>query len=335
VTYNLAGWEGEQPDSDEAAAATFRDLCDRYLETAVEREPTARIRSYVEALLARWPDIDDTAGESSPWASAPLINEAIGPVMYFPTVYSQAEEASTYAATIAWAHGLICFDPQQDQLMAPALDAATVDQLICDGKNIQAIAAIRERTGYALREAVNILDQRSRVIATATPAGSDEPAYVFTTPSGRKVDNPSPETLHRALTQLGAEQWSAILERRDGWYIQVGVGNHAGTRPGCYALERHDGSPGAHYRTVLTDLREVVAAFTAFATDDPNWSRRFTWQPYQLLESGQDQTGDPRASSRCCQGSRTGPAPADAGRREEAGISAACSAVSASVFPYC
>src|ERR1700751_1851184 len=65
--------------------------------------------------------------------------------------------------------------------------------------------------------------------------------------------SPSTEILRRALTQLGGEHRSAILERRDGWYVQIGVGARAATQPGWYALERQDGSPTAHYRTVPTE----------------------------------------------------------------------------------
>ena len=39
-------------------------------------------------------------------------------------------------------------------------------------------------------------------------------------------------------------------ERHDGWYLQVGVGTRAATRPGWYGLERHDGSRSARYRSI-------------------------------------------------------------------------------------
>src|SRR5262245_51223554 len=93
VSYDLAVWEGQQPDTDEAAAAAFEDLCDRYLEAEARPEPTQKIRRYVEGLLTRWPDIGDDVGASSPWASAPLIDEAIGPIVHFPMIYSHADEA--------------------------------------------------------------------------------------------------------------------------------------------------------------------------------------------------------------------------------------------------
>ena len=68
----------------------------------------------------------------------------------------------------------------------------------------------------------------------------------------------------------------------DGWFVQVGVGEQAGTRAGWYALERQDGDPGRHYRTTVTDLQEIIVAFTRFATGDPTWTRRFAWQHLQL-----------------------------------------------------
>jgi hypothetical protein len=100
VSYDLAVWEGQQPDSDEAAAAAFEYLCDRYLETEARPEPTQKIRRYVKILFTRWPDTSDDAGASSPWASAPLIDEATGPIVHFPMVYSQADEAAAFAATL-------------------------------------------------------------------------------------------------------------------------------------------------------------------------------------------------------------------------------------------
>jgi hypothetical protein len=214
--------------------------------------------------------------------SAPLVNEAIGPLMYFPMVYGQAEEASAFAATLAWAHGLVCYDPQLDQLRTPAMDHAEIDQLLRDAQTIQGIAKIRRQLECPLRDAVAICNQRAQVIGDADPSQPGMPSFVLITPRGRTINNPAPEALHQALTQPAANRWFAMLERNDGWYLQVGIGTQAATRPGWYALERQNGNPGAHYRAVVTDLREVVAAFAGFASDDPHWSRRFAWQPYQI-----------------------------------------------------
>jgi hypothetical protein len=83
---------------------------------AVERTPEPEIVQYVDALLARWPDISTDEGEDSPWADGPLIGDAAGPFIYFAMVWSRCEEASEFAAQVAAQHGLVCFDPQSGAL---------------------------------------------------------------------------------------------------------------------------------------------------------------------------------------------------------------------------
>ena len=84
MSYDLAVWEGELPASDAEAAGEFMRLAEHWLE-AWEREdggdeliPTPAITRYVDALLQRWPDIDDD--EDSPWASG-LTGDAAGPII--------------------------------------------------------------------------------------------------------------------------------------------------------------------------------------------------------------------------------------------------------------
>lgn len=81
--------------------------------------PTSRVIAYVEALLARYPDITTEAGEDSPWSTGPLIGEARGPLAYFPMVLSRGDEVSEWAARLAEEHGLNCYDPQWDQMRTP------------------------------------------------------------------------------------------------------------------------------------------------------------------------------------------------------------------------
>jgi hypothetical protein len=113
MSYDLAVWEGELPSDDISASQTYESLMDR-MEDGGPVEATPRIRAYVDALLARWPDID--VDESSPWATSPLAGEARGALVYFSMVYSRADEASGFAAQLAREHGLVCFDPQLECL---------------------------------------------------------------------------------------------------------------------------------------------------------------------------------------------------------------------------
>ncbi|MFH9547692.1 hypothetical protein [Streptomyces sp. NPDC017435] len=113
MSYDLAVWEGERPADDKAAVRAFND---RYVDREAEHAPTERIAAYVAALLERWYDMTEDVEDTSPWSTGPLIGEARGPLIYFPMRWSMAEEASTYAATLAHSMGLVCFDPQENRL---------------------------------------------------------------------------------------------------------------------------------------------------------------------------------------------------------------------------
>ncbi|MDX3096824.1 hypothetical protein PV417_20080, partial [Streptomyces sp. ME19-03-3] len=107
-------WDGELPPDDHEAGSAYNELYERYLESDdVVIPPAPRIVDYVEALLDRYPD--DIDGKMV-WASPPVINEASGPIVYLVMSYSEAEEVSEYAASLAREHGLVCYDPQGETL---------------------------------------------------------------------------------------------------------------------------------------------------------------------------------------------------------------------------
>ncbi|MFF4010114.1 hypothetical protein [Streptomyces sp. NPDC001717] len=116
MSYDLAVWEGERPADDKSAGRVFSDLYDRYIDSEVEEPPSERIAAYVAALLERWCDLTEDEEDTSPWSTGPLIDEASGPLIYFPMRWSMAEEASAYAVAVAESMGLVCFDVQQDRL---------------------------------------------------------------------------------------------------------------------------------------------------------------------------------------------------------------------------
>lgn len=114
MSFDLAVWEGERPASDAAAAQTYERLMDA-LEAGEHEPPTPAITAFVQALLARWPDIDDD--ESSPWSASPLIGDASGSTFYTGVVWSRADEAGEFIAVTAREHGLVCYDPQSERLL--------------------------------------------------------------------------------------------------------------------------------------------------------------------------------------------------------------------------
>jgi hypothetical protein len=121
MSVDLAVWDGPQPASDKEALKIFEQLYERYVERRDDAPPTERIAAYVDALLARYPDItevEEDAEDTTPWNTGPLINEAAGPFIYFGMVTnSVAEEAHAYAVATARSMGLVYFDPQSCTLM--------------------------------------------------------------------------------------------------------------------------------------------------------------------------------------------------------------------------
>ncbi|MBT8217843.1 MAG: hypothetical protein KJO17_13410 [Acidimicrobiia bacterium] len=121
MSYDLAVWEGEQPDSDADAAKAFGELVDRYLEQGVAEPTTRAVREYVEALLERWPDITGEGSQDSPWATGPIAYDNIGSFFYMTMRYDRARAAITVAADLATELGLVCFDPQTGKLHRRAI----------------------------------------------------------------------------------------------------------------------------------------------------------------------------------------------------------------------
>ena len=98
---------------------TFESLHDRFVEAAEDVAPTPAIAALVAALIREYPDDEDgVAGEASPWAAMPLIDEASGPLLYVAVVSHRAHEVREVVAAAARTHGLVCFDPQTREIFA-------------------------------------------------------------------------------------------------------------------------------------------------------------------------------------------------------------------------
>ncbi|WP_433041534.1 hypothetical protein [Dactylosporangium sp. CS-033363] len=93
------------------------------------------------------------------------------------------------------------------------------------------------------------------------------------------VRDPDPDTVRRVLAHVSRDSY-AVLGRADDEerYIQVAMGERAGTRPGWYVLERRDGAPDRHFRAEVTNLEGVIKGFVCFLEDDPTLKVRFQWR---------------------------------------------------------
>jgi hypothetical protein len=123
MSYDLAVWVGDVPRSDTASLAEYTtrmDAMEAVLERDADAEPHPRLLAFADALLSRYPDLDDDNENDTPWADAPIKNNIVGDLFYFSMAPSHAEGAIPFIVETADAHGLVCFDPQTERLLAPA-----------------------------------------------------------------------------------------------------------------------------------------------------------------------------------------------------------------------
>ncbi|CAI9408375.1 hypothetical protein [Nocardioides sp. T2.26MG-1] len=144
MSYDLAIWEGPKPGSQSEAIAEYERRMDA-MEAALDdpggpAPATPAIRAFIDAALTRFPELDDESGPECPWAASPLDGDAVGAMIYFPMTFSGAEFARDPLAEIADSLGLVCFDPQIEQLL-PDPDATPASTV--SGRAYEALAARR------------------------------------------------------------------------------------------------------------------------------------------------------------------------------------------------
>ncbi|MGW3790542.1 hypothetical protein ACWD8I_05125 [Micromonospora arida] len=105
-------------------------------------------------------------------------------------------------------------------------------------------------------------------------------AALFTLSSQSLPTMPDPNAgrLKWIIGQVGENNGYVILERADGWFVQVGYGDAAGVPTGTYALEYQEGSNDPHFRCQTTDREAALRLL-------PKVRRRYRtsltqgWQP--------------------------------------------------------
>jgi hypothetical protein len=109
------------------------------------------------------------------------------------------------------------------------------------------------------------------------------PGYVapFTLSSVSLPTMPDPDAhrLEWIMGEVGKDNWFVILERADGWFVQVGYGESAGVPAGTYALEYQEGSTTQHFGCQSTDRMAATRFLQEFRAGDETWKRRYAWRP--------------------------------------------------------
>lgn len=94
------------------------------------------------------------------------------------------------------------------------------------------------------------------------------------------MPDPDRHRLEWIMGQVGENNGYVILERADGWFVQVGYGGLAGLTAGTYALEYQEGSIDQHFRCDTTDREAAVRLLQEFRTGDETWKYRHLWRPF-------------------------------------------------------
>ena len=122
MSYDLVVWEGNPPASSSEAERTFEELMDADEARADRELPPGPLTPAIDALLRDlttcWRDGIDM-DESSPWAMSHLRDAASGRLAYFTMSTSPLlDEAVDYIAHVARGLGLVCYDPQREEIIS-------------------------------------------------------------------------------------------------------------------------------------------------------------------------------------------------------------------------
>jgi hypothetical protein len=109
------------------------------------------------------------------------------------------------------------------------------------------------------------------------------PGFTLTSPALLPaVLDPDARRVEWIARQLGDENHFAVLERADGWYVQVGYGERVGVPAGTYVLEYREGSADRHFRTETRDVAEATRFLQEFLAGKERWKHRHAWRTLKL-----------------------------------------------------
>jgi hypothetical protein len=94
-------------------ARDFHDRVDA-LHEAPPPEASDKLIAFVEALVARYPNLGDT-DDDTVWSDGPLSGNVIGDFINMGVVWSRCAEAEPFIRETAHKHGLHFYDPQSEK----------------------------------------------------------------------------------------------------------------------------------------------------------------------------------------------------------------------------
>ena len=130
----------------------------------------------------------------------------------------------------------------------------------------------------AKRHGLICYDPREQLVDPNAPGA---PSFTLSSARLAPVPDPDEALLELTVRGLSADNFFVVLERSDGWFVQVGVGRRAVAADDTYALEFQDGTPEGHFRCETTDLAQAARLLREFRAGDDRWRHRHPWRPLQ------------------------------------------------------
>jgi hypothetical protein len=159
-------------------------------------------------------------------------------------------------------------------------DVSSERVILCMGFS-KAAEISREVLELASRHGLVCYDPQAGEVHHPAQAGPADTVLRLESCDGSRAIGPDAGVIERQVRRLSRANWYIVLEREESMYVQAGLGPDADAPEGKYALEYREGSPERHYRALVDNLDDIVAAFTGFASGEDDWKSAREWTRWQ------------------------------------------------------
>lgn len=112
--YDLAVWHSEKKLTAAEAQKIYELLADG--EPSEDVKPDDRLKAFRDQVIAKYPPMDAVAEENADEATWSDESGGSDAYMFLSIAYSKAEAMTEFIFATTKAHGLVCYDPQDEEV---------------------------------------------------------------------------------------------------------------------------------------------------------------------------------------------------------------------------
>jgi hypothetical protein len=120
MSFDLGVWYSYHPLTFDQAGTIYGQLCHSDLSALTIDSNTSRhIAAFMDDITRKYPSIEDLPEEElddCPW-SVDFDRSDVHAIL--PMAWSRVEEVAPFVKNLAYKHGLVCYDPQEDRVYLP------------------------------------------------------------------------------------------------------------------------------------------------------------------------------------------------------------------------